>query len=113
MRWWTREKGRVLNCPTCREAQRVTVSRVRQINFEVQQKEQQECRATQEDRHSSQSQLSFGGSWWFWPVVIGGGGCWFLVVVLGGGGWWSLEVTLSVAWCSRCCVAQTNPHHVF
>jgi len=54
MQWWTKEKGKVLNCPTCREAQRVTVSKVRQINLEVRQKEQ-ECRDTP-DRHSSQPQ---------------------------------------------------------
>jgi len=54
MKWWTKEKGKVLNCPTCREAQRVTVSKVRQVNLEVRQKEQ-ECRVTP-DRPSSQSQ---------------------------------------------------------
>merc|ERR1719362_1003583 len=49
MKWWTKEKGKVLNCPTCREAQRVTVSKVKQINLEARQKEQ-ECQG-----HSSQS----------------------------------------------------------
>jgi len=54
MTWWTKEKGKVINCPTCRQNQRVTVTQVRQVNLEVRQKEQ-ECRVTT-DQHSSQSQ---------------------------------------------------------
>merc|ERR1719362_337666 len=52
MKWWTKEKGKVLNCPTCREAQRVTVSKVRQVNLEARQKEQA-CRPVP-DRQTSQ-----------------------------------------------------------
>jgi len=53
MKWWTKEKGKLVDCPTCREAQRVAV-KVRQVNLEVPQKEQ-EPRVTP-DWHSSQSQ---------------------------------------------------------
>eukprot|EP00419_Tripos_fusus_P054432 CAMPEP_0172809824 /NCGR_PEP_ID=MMETSP1075-20121228/8432_1 /TAXON_ID=2916 /ORGANISM="Ceratium fusus, Strain PA161109" /LENGTH=189 /DNA_ID=CAMNT_0013649065 /DNA_START=60 /DNA_END=629 /DNA_ORIENTATION=+ len=39
MKWWTNERGKVLNCPTCREAQKVSVNKVRQVSIDVRQKE--------------------------------------------------------------------------
>jgi len=39
MKWWTKERGKVLNCPTCREAQKVSVSKVRQVSIDARQKE--------------------------------------------------------------------------
>mmetsp|Transcript_72913 Transcript_72913/g.141068 ORF Transcript_72913/g.141068 Transcript_72913/m.141068 type:complete len:157 (+) Transcript_72913:65-535(+) len=38
MKWWTKEQDNALDCPTCREIQRVTVNKARQVNFEVRQK---------------------------------------------------------------------------
>merc|ERR1740123_1924526 len=43
MKWWTKEQGSLLNCPTCRETQCVTVTRVRQVNSEVRQKQKGLC----------------------------------------------------------------------
>merc|ERR1719507_1449659 len=39
MKWWTKEKGKVLNCPTCREAQKVSVSKVKQVSMDIRRKE--------------------------------------------------------------------------
>eukprot|EP00419_Tripos_fusus_P008465 CAMPEP_0172677914 /NCGR_PEP_ID=MMETSP1074-20121228/15009_1 /TAXON_ID=2916 /ORGANISM="Ceratium fusus, Strain PA161109" /LENGTH=109 /DNA_ID=CAMNT_0013495833 /DNA_START=305 /DNA_END=634 /DNA_ORIENTATION=- len=44
MKWWTKEQGSLLNCPICRETQRVSAKKVRQVDFEVRQKQQQEQR---------------------------------------------------------------------
>jgi len=37
MKWWTKERGKVLNCPTCREAQKATVSKVQQVFIDTRQ----------------------------------------------------------------------------
>merc|ERR1740123_1487774 len=39
MKWWTKERGKLLNCPTCREAQKVSFSKVRQVSMETEKKE--------------------------------------------------------------------------
>jgi len=38
MKWWTKERGTVLNCPTCREPQKVSVKKIKQVNTKTQQK---------------------------------------------------------------------------
>jgi len=38
IKWWTKEKGKVLNCPTCREAQKVSVKKGKQVSMETKQK---------------------------------------------------------------------------
>merc|ERR1740123_2998620 len=43
MKWWTKERGSLLNCPTCRETQSVTVTRVSQVNYEMRQKQKGLC----------------------------------------------------------------------
>jgi len=54
MKWWTKERGKVLNCPTCREAQKVSVSKVRQVSQDVQQKQITGNGATRGRRSQSQ-----------------------------------------------------------
>mmetsp|Transcript_82865 Transcript_82865/g.160148 ORF Transcript_82865/g.160148 Transcript_82865/m.160148 type:complete len:165 (-) Transcript_82865:401-895(-) len=38
-KWWTKRRGKPLNCPVCREIQKVSVHRAKQVRRNVQQKE--------------------------------------------------------------------------
>merc|ERR1740123_274784 len=39
MKWWTKEQGGFLHCPTCRGIQCVTLTMVRQVSFRVRQRQ--------------------------------------------------------------------------
>jgi len=39
MKWWTKERNKTLNCPTCREGQKVSVRKVKEVSMDARQKE--------------------------------------------------------------------------
>jgi len=55
MKWWTRETGKVLNCPTCRKVQKVAAGEARQVNIDTHQKDTLTTSQAGQ-RHGSQSQ---------------------------------------------------------
>mmetsp|Transcript_133692 Transcript_133692/g.260339 ORF Transcript_133692/g.260339 Transcript_133692/m.260339 type:complete len:188 (+) Transcript_133692:90-653(+) len=76
MTWWTKERGKVLNCPTCREAQKFSVKKVRQVSIDVQQKENFRqpvaWRRSQSQPPRQQREESYGTlSRWFESVRLG------------------------------------------
>mmetsp|Transcript_32235 Transcript_32235/g.63507 ORF Transcript_32235/g.63507 Transcript_32235/m.63507 type:complete len:179 (-) Transcript_32235:189-725(-) len=39
IKWWTKEKGKPLNCPVCREIQKVSAHKAKQVRVDAQQNE--------------------------------------------------------------------------
>jgi len=39
IKWWTKERGKVLNCPVCRESQKVSSHKAKQVRKDVEQAE--------------------------------------------------------------------------